>query len=333
MLKEKVLGMIQRENLIEENDKIVLGVSGGPDSMAMLHILNQLSPKLHFQIIVAHINHGIREEATEDEQYVEKWCQKFQIPFYAWHGKVEEIAKLEKKGVEEKGREIRYQFFDEIAQKVNANKIAIAHNQNDNGETMMMNLIRGCGSKGLCGISAKQGRYIRPLIECSREEIEEYCKQESLNPKIDKTNFSNDYTRNKMRNIVIPYIQKEFNPNIIVNLENLSKIMREQEAYIQQEAERQYKNILIDEIKSNENEYTSIILDLKKFNGLPKLVEKKVLLKAIQKLFGTIKKIEKVHLEDMIQLCNNNIGNKYLTPNKNLKIVIKNKQIHINKIK
>lgn len=333
MLKEKVLGLIKRDDLIEENDKLVLGVSGGPDSMTMLYVLNKLSNELHFEMVVAHINHGIREEATEDEQYVEKWCKKLEIPFFVLHCDVKEIAKLQKIGIEEAGRKVRYEFFDEIAKRCGANKIAIAHNKNDNSETIIMNLMRGSGSKGLCGICSRQGRYIRPLIECSREEIEEYCKKENLQPRIDKTNFENEFTRNKIRNLVIPYIEKEFNPSIIDSLERLSKIMQEQEEYIQQEVEKQYQKVLIEEIKSAENEYNSIVLNLKLFNEEAKLIEKKIILMAIQKLFGTTKKLEKVHLDDIIKLCNRNIGNKYLTPNKNLKIVIKNKHIHICKVK
>ena len=333
MLKEKVLGLIKRDDLIEENDKLVLGVSGGPDSMTMLYVLNKLSNELHFEMVVAHINHGIREEATEDEQYVEKWCKKLEIPFFVLHCDVKEMAKLQKIGIEEAGRKARYEFFNEIAKRCGANKIAIAHNKNDNSETIIMNLMRGSGSKGLCGICSKQGRYIRPLIECSREEIEEYCKKENLQPRIDKTNFENEFTRNKIRNLVIPYIEKEFNPSIIDSLERLSKIMQEQEEYIQQEVEKQYQKVLIEEIKSAENEYNSIVLNLKLFNEESKLIEKKIILMAIQKLFGTTKKLEKVHLDDIIKLCNRNIGNKYLTPNKNLKIVIKNKHIHICKVK
>ena len=333
MLEENVLDLIKRDNLIEPKDKVVLGVSGGPDSIAMFHILYNISKILDFEIFVAHINHGIRAEATDDEQYVENWCKKLNIKFFVLHSKVEELAKNQKIGTEEMGRKIRYEFFDSVAKEVNANKIATAHNKNDNAETIIMNIIRGSGNKGLCGIQSKQGKYIRPLIESSREEIEEYCNKEKLNPRIDKTNFENIYTRNKIRNIVIPYIQKEFNPNIVNSLERLSKIMQEQDLYFKEETEKQYKNIVIDEIKSNENEYNIIILDLKKFNALSNIIEKNIILMAIYKLFGTTKKIEKIHLEDIIKLCNNNIGNKYLTPNKNLKIVIKNKQIHINKLK
>lgn len=333
MLEEKVLNLIKRDNLIEPNDKVVIGVSGGPDSITLFHILNKISKNLNFEIVVAHINHGIREEATEDEQYVENWCKKFDVPFFALHVNVEKMAMEQKIGTEEMGRKVRYEFFEKIAQETNSNKIAIAHNKNDNCETIIMNIMRGSGSKGLCGINSKQGKYIRPLIEISREEIEEYCENENLEPRIDKTNFENIYTRNKIRNIVIPYVKKEFNPNIIETLSRLSEIMQEQESYIEEETKKQFKNILINEIKSKENEYNTIVLDLKKFNQLPTIIEKKILLEAIQKLFGTKKRIEKIHLEDMIKLANNNIGNKYLTPNKNLKIVIKNKKIHILKLK
>lgn len=333
MIKEKVLETIKNNNLIENGDKIVLGVSGGPDSITMLYILNELSNILNFEIFVAHINHGIRKEAIDDEKYVESWSNKLGVKFFPLHAKVEEIAKSEKLGVEETGRKIRYEFFEEVAKKVGANKIAVAHNKNDKAETIIMNILRGSGSKGLCGIQAKQDNIIRPLIEISRDEIEEFCEKEKLEPRIDKTNFENQYTRNKVRNVVIPYIKEEFNPNIINSLDRLSEIMKEQEEYIQEETDKQYKNILINEIKSDENEYNIIVFDLKKFNKLPKIIEKKVILLAIQNIFGTVKRIEKIHLEDIVKLCNNNIGNKYLTPNKNLKIVIKNKQIHISKLK
>jgi tRNA(Ile)-lysidine synthase len=201
-----------------------------------------------------------------------------------------------------------------------------------------MNVLRGSGTNGLRGIEAKQGKYIRPLIEISRTEIEEFCEQEKLEPRIDESNFENEFTRNKIRNIVIPYIKKEFNPNIIDTLERLAEITREQEDFINAEAKNKYNKILIQEInlpnfEYNRNEYNSeIILNLKEFNKLPIVIQKKVLLISIQKIFGSTKGIEKIHLEDMIKLCNRNIGNKYLTPNKNLKIVIKNKQIHISSI-
>lgn len=334
MIKNKVIETIKKYNLIEENDKIILGVSGGPDSIAMLVLLNELKDIFKFEIVVAHINHGIRENAILDEEYVKNFCSNINVKFYCLHAKVLEYANEQKLGVEEAGRKIRYQFFDEILEKEAAQKIAIAHNKNDNAETIIMNILRGSGSKGLIGIEPKQGKYIRPLIEIDRKDIEEFTEKNNLNPRIDESNFENEYTRNKIRNIVIPYIKQEFNPNIIEGLSRLSEIAKEQEEYINDEAQKQYKEVLIEEINLNKKVYniekeSTIILDLKKFNKLNKLIQKKIILYSIQNIFGTTKGIEKIHLDDMIKLCNNNIGNKFLTPNKNLKIVIKNKKIHI----
>ena len=338
MLKEKVLKTITKYNLIESGDRIVLGVSGGPDSITALIILNELKKQLNFEIVVAHINHGIRENAKLDEEYVKNFCNKLGIKCYVLHSKVKEYAQKEKIGLEEAGRKVRYDFFNEILEKENAKKIAIAHNKNDNGETIIMNILRGSGISGLKGIEPKQGVYIRPLIEISRDEIEDFSKE--LNPCHDESNEENEFTRNKIRNIVIPYIKKEFNPNIIEGLNRLSQIAREEELFVERETIKAYKNIILKEVNINlsNNEYDKtkesiIILDLKKFNCLDILVQKKVLLYSIKKIFGTTKSIEKIHLDDMIKLCNNNIGNKFLTPNKNFKIVIKNKQIILSSIK
>lgn len=338
MLKEKVLKTITKYNLIESGDRIVLGVSGGPDSITALVILNELKQKLDFEIIVAHINHGIRENAKLDEEYVKSFCNKLGIKCYVLHSKVKEFAQREKIGLEEAGRKVRYDFFNEILEKENAKKIAIAHNKNDNGETIIMNILRGSGISGIRGIEPKQGVYIRPLIEISRDEIEEFSK--NLNPCHDESNDENEFTRNKIRNIVIPYIKKEFNPNIIDGLNRLGQIAREEELFVEKETIKAYNNIILKEVNINlsnyeydKNKESIIILDLKKFNSLDALIQKKILLYAIKNIFGSTKGIEKIHLDDMIKLCNNNIGNKFLTPNKHFKIVIKNKQIILSSVK
>ncbi len=323
-MKKKVLETIKKYNLIEKGDKIVLAVSGGPDSISMLNILNEIKEEkiIDFNICVAHVNHMIRKEAKEDEEYVKKYCKQKEIDFYSKSIDVQKIANNNKVGTEEAGRYARYKFFDEILEKTASNKIAIAHNKNDKAETIIMNLIRGTGITGLKGIEAKRGKYIRPLIECKRDEIEEYCKKENLNPRIDKTNFQNIYTRNKIRNIVIPYIEKEFNPNIIETINRLSELVEEEENYMEKQVEKIYKHILLEE---NEKE---IIIDLKSFNNQERVIKSKVIIYTITRLFGTSKEISKIHIDDLIKLCNNNIGNKYLMPNKNIKILVKNHKIY-----
>ena len=249
------------------------------------------------------------------------------------------IAEEEKRGVEETGRKVRYDFFDEILRKTGSNKIAIAHNQNDRVETIIMNVLRGSGLSGLKGIEPKQQNYIRPLIECERSLIEEYTKKENLNPRIDESNFENDYTRNKIRNIVIPYIKEEFNPNINKTILRLSNIVKEDLEYINNNIREEYlkvvdyeENLFKSDVYDQTKEST-IILDLKKFLSLDMVIKKGIILYSIEKIFGNTKGIEKIHIEDIIKLCEKNIGNKFLTPNKKTKIVIKNKKIHIMSVK
>ena len=323
-MKEKVLGTIKKYNLIENGDKLVLAVSGGPDSIAMLNILNEIKKDgiIDFSFCVAHVNHMIREEAKDDEEYVKKYCKENNIDFYSRSIDVQKLANNNKVGTEEAGRYARYRFFDEILEKTGSNKISIAHNKNDKAETIIMNIFRGSGITGLKGIEAKRGKYIRPLIECERFEIENYCEEEKLNPRIDKTNFENTYTRNKIRNIVIPYVKKEFNPNIVETLNRLSELVIDEEKFIEKQIEKIYKELLISE---GEKE---IVIDLKSFNNQERVIKSRIILYTITRLFGTSKEIAKVHIDDIIKLCSKNIGNKYLTPNKNVKILLKNHKIY-----
>lgn len=311
-------------DLIKDGDKIVLGVSGGPDSMCMLDMMRRLKEEknINFEIYVAHINHMIREEAIDDEKYVQNYCLKHNIEFFVKRADVQKIANNKKMGTEEAGRKVRYDFFEEVLQKTGSNKIAIAHNKNDKIETIIMHLLRGSGLSGLKGIEPiRDNKYIRPLIECERQEIEQYCEDRNLQPRIDKTNFENEYTRNKIRNIVIPYIKKEFNPNIIQTLSRLSEVATDESNYIDLQTQKIYNKLLIE--KSDKQ----IILKLKEFNQQENVIQKRLVLKTIKELNGSTDRIEKIHIEDILKLCTNNVGNKYLTPNKNLKVLVKDKKI------
>ncbi len=351
-LEEKVKKTIEKYHLIEQGDKIVVGVSGGPDSMCLLRILHratlefsrvsqipQRNPELvgtsspkkpgtsgeGFEIVVAHINHQLRKEADEEEQYVRKFCEKNGIEFFSKRIDVKNLAHTNKIGTEEAGRKVRYEFFEEVLKKTKANKIAVAHNKNDKIETIFLHMLRGSGIEGLQGIAPQRGHVIRPLIECEREEIEQYCKENNLEPKIDKSNFENVYHRNKVRNIVVPYIQKEFNPNIIQTMDRLSELVGAENQYMEKQTEKAYQEILLEETKQE------VMVDLKSFNLLENVIKSRVIRYIIKRLFGTTASIEKIHIEDIIKLCGNNIGNKYLTPNKNLKVLVKNHRIYFKK--
>ena len=322
MLEEKVLQTINKYHLIEKNDSIILGVSGGPDSTCLFHIFLFLQEKLYFNFSVCHVNHGIRKEASLDEQYVTQMCKMYDIPCYIKHESVKQKAIQEKMGLEEMGRKVRYEFFLDIKNKIGANKIATAHTKNDSVETVIMNVLRGTGLSGLKGIEAKrENTYIRPLIECERSEIEEYCHQKELNPKIDQTNFNNTYTRNRIRNNLIPYLKKEFNPNLIESITRMSNIIKEEDQYIQNITKENFEQICLTQEKEQ------ITLDLKKFNELHLVIKNRIVLYTITILFGTSSGIEKKHIEDIIELCSNNIGNKFLIPNKKIKILVKKQKV------
>ncbi len=327
-MKQKVKETIKKYNLINSGDRIVLGVSGGPDSIAMLDILRQLRDEIKFEIYVVHINHNIRgKDADEDEEYVKKYCENYNIKCFSKKIDVPTIAQNEKIGTEEAGRKVRYEYFDEILQKTNSNKIGIAHNKNDKVETIIMHLLRGSGVSGLRGIEPiRENKFIKPLIECDRQEIEKYCEENNLQPRIDKTNFENEYTRNKIRNIVIPYIKEQFNPNIIETITRLSEVISNEDNFIEKIAQETYNKLLVIE------ENNRIELNLKEFNLLDEVLKNRIILIATKKIFGSTQGIEKVNITDIIKLCNNNIGNKFLMPNKNLKVLVQNRKVNFIKI-
>ena len=306
----KVKETIEKYNLIDKDDKIVVAVSGGPDSISLLDILY----KLNYNICVAHVNHGLRENAIIDQKFVEDFCNKRNIPCFVKQIKLKELKV--KMTLEEAGRKERYDFFYEIMKNQKCNKIATAHNSNDNAETVIMNIIRGSGVSGLKGIEPIRDNVIRPLIEITRKEIEAYCKENKLNPRHDESNDEDIYTRNKVRLKVIPYIEENINSNVVNNINRLSSIVLEEEKYIEKEAEKAYNECLIAS-EENRNVY-----NLKKFNSLDIVIKKRLIKKFIINLLGNAKDIEKIHIDDIVKLCDKNIGGKFLMPNKRVRISI-----------
>lgn len=327
MLKEEVLKTIKKYNLINNGDKIIIGVSGGPDSICLLHILNSLKEELNIEIFVAHVNHMIREVADEEKAYVQEFCKKINVQCFVKKINVVEIAKQNKKGTEEAGRDERYAFFNEILEQTNSNKIATAHNSNDRAETVILNIVRGSGISGLKGIEAnRDNKYIRPLIETSREKIEKYCEENSLNPKYDESNNENIYSRNKVRNELIPYIKKEFNQNIVQTINRLSELATEENDYLEKLTRESYNETKMADENGN------ITLNLKKFNKLELVIKRRLILYTINETLHTTNGIEKINIDDIIKLCENNIGNKYLMPTKRIKIYVGKGKIQFVKI-
>ena len=265
-LLEKVEKYCITNKLIEKGDRIVVGVSGGPDSLCLLSLLNSLKDKYELRLIVVHINHSLREEADFEENYVKEIATKLNLNFFSKKVDINMLSKERKCSTEEVARNVRYEFFREVLEKTNSNKIAVAHNKNDNAETVLMNIIRGSGNTGVSGIDNKNNDIIRPLICIGRDEIEKYCEEKSLTTMIDKTNFETVYTRNKVRNLVIPML-KEINPDIIESLNRFSEIVRDEEEFIEEYVKEIYNKIVIhneDELYIEKNEFLELKVGLKR---------------------------------------------------------------------
>ena len=243
----KVVETIKKFNMLNNGENIVVGLSGGADSCALTHILARLSEKMDLHITAVHINHGIRgEEAERDERSAEEFCRRLNIEFIAYHCDIPSEAAKRGIGEEEAGRLVRYEKFYETAEKKNGAKTAVAHNMNDKAETLIMNLCRGAGMKGLAGIKPVSGSIIRPLIFCTRDEIEKYCDDNNIEYCTDSTNLQNEYTRNKIRNILLPWLSENINPAAAMNMANASELLREEEEYLESKAEDRYKKFLKD---------------------------------------------------------------------------------------
>lgn len=312
-VEESFLNTCREFNLIAKGDKIVVGVSGGPDSISLVHLLVKYKEKFGIEIIVCHINHLIRKDSTDDEKFVENYCKKNNIKFYSKKVDVETYAKENKLSVEDAGRRVRYDFFEEVKQKENANKIAIAHNKNDNAETILLNLIRGAGSKGLEGIRPidEKRMIIRPLINVEKKEIIDYCEKNSLEPRIDSTNSENIYRRNKIRNEILPKLG-EINPNIVDTLVRTSEIIYEQNKFLDEVGEIIFsKTAIIEENK--------ITFSIKDFNSLADVYKSKFILEAIEILTGDKKNVSKVNVEDVLKMAERNVGNKQIQINKKIR--------------
>jgi len=276
----KVFQYIREQNLITPGDLVIAGVSGGPDSMALLDILIQLRPRLNFQLVVAHLNHSLRPEAAAEEEFVSNYCQMIQIPFYSRQVDVQEIATREKKSLEEAGRECRYQYFAELAAKLGANRIATGHHCNDNAETVFLNLIRGSGIKGLRGIRPINGIIIRPLLCLTKNQIESYLAENSIKYCIDLSNYSTDYLRNRIRHNLIPLLEQDYNPRIVEGLNQLADIAAAENDAMETETARFWEQLVI------KQETDEIILDAQRILQLHPAFQRRVIMKTLAIIQG-----------------------------------------------
>jgi len=308
--------------MFDKGDKVIVAVSGGPDSISLLYILYSLKEKLNISLAVAHVNHNLRgEESDGDEAYVEEFCNKHGIDYFARQADIHKIE--EEKGIscETAGREVRYEFFSELLKEIKADKIALAHNANDQAETVLMRIMRGTGMEGLVGIKPVRDKiYVRPLINVKREEIERYCVENNLKPRIDKSNMEKIYNRNKIRLELIPYIKENFNKDIVSTINRLSSTINKDNEYLEEIANKKFEEFC----KKNQHK---VIIYEGAFNE-PEAIITRIIRIALAKLVGNLYNFEKSHIYDVISIQANSTNKMVTLPNR--VIAINNyKDIHL----
>lgn len=293
------VGIWAEENrILQTGTKVVAGVSGGADSVCLLHVLKQLAPGMSYSITAVHINHMLRgSESDEDESFVRNLCREWDIPLFVFRENVKALS--EKKGIsiEEAGRFVRYERFRGVLTETGAQYIAVAHHAWDQAETVFMNLLRGSGTDGLCGMEPVQGNILRPLLFAGRDEIYAYIKRNNLLFRTDSSNFDNSYTRNTVRNIIFPMIKKETGTSVISPLLRTAELLKRDRDYLDKMSLVHYKDIMIAEEKER------IIFNRERFQLLHPAITGRVLRIAWKKLTGSIKGLEAKHVEAVIEIA------------------------------
>lgn len=297
MLLDSVKQTIEREHLVDKGDRILVALSGGADSVCLLHCLKKLEEQYDVKIYAAHLNHKIRGiDAQRDAMYAAKLCDSMDITFFVKAVDVPSYAKEHKLTMEEAARKVRYEMLFEIKDRIRADKIAVAHNLDDQVETVMMRLLRGSGTHGLKGMDYKrEDGIIRPLMDVMKADIISYCEVNRLQPCIDKTNFESEYTRNNIRLNLIPYIEKEFSPTIKTMLSRMANILREDNSFLEEQSQRVF-------FRDADIAQEHVKLQVDDLKMLHPAIVKRVLRLAIKQIMLSLEGIENVHIEDILSL-------------------------------
>lgn len=238
-LKDRIGDYILENGLLEDGDSVLVGLSGGADSTALLHVLVRLSKTRGYSVCAAHFNHMIRGgEADEDESFCRDLCDAWGVPFFSDSADVPACAREQGLSLETAGRLLRYGFLERVRERTGAKYLATAHHMNDNAESILLHMLRGSGLAGLLGIKPKRGDIIRPLLAVRREEIEAYLELEGVPFRTDKTNLVPDGSRNRVRLELLPYIEEHLNPGIVTTLCSMSELLLKDEEFLLGEAEK-----------------------------------------------------------------------------------------------
>lgn len=281
--------------MLSGRERVLIALSGGPDSVCLLYILKNLNEGIRLDLHALYVNHGLRpEEAVREIEFCKNLCAMLNLPFLTKCIDVKFYAKEKKLNIQEAARELRYRVFEETARELDAQKIALGHTADDQAETLLMRLLRGTGPAGLSGIPPVRGKFIRPLIEVQRKEIEQYLGEERVDFIVDSSNLKRDYLRNEIRLSLMPRI-KEINPNIIDTLSRTASIFREEERYFEILVAKALMKLMSRKTNSR------IELFLSPLAAMEKIILRRTLRKAIGETTG-LRGINFIHIEDIIEL-------------------------------
>jgi tRNA(Ile)-lysidine synthase len=301
----QVLRTIRKYGMLPPGVHVLLGVSGGPDSVALLHCLSRLAGRTNWKLTVAHYNHRIRgAEADADEDFVRSLAARLQLEFFSERAPEEAGAGARRENFEQAAGRARYDFLRRAAVQAGARRIAVGHTMNDQAETVLARLLRGSGSQGLSGIHPVVGGLIvRPLLECTREGVETYLERLGADYREDRTNQDLRYQRNRIRHELIPYLETAFNRRVVGALARQAELARETAAYLAVEAQRSYRAV-------REAADAGIALPLAALEGLPAIMRKLVVRQALAEIRGSLRGITAGHVEDVLELCRQGVSGK-----------------------
>ena len=300
---------ITQHGMLAAGDIVLVGLSGGADSVALLHGILTLSAAFGVAAVHGvHINHQLRgDEALADQNFVVELCKQLNIPLDICQEQVREYGAAHGLSIEEAGRQVRYHCFAQTAAKVGATKIATGHHLNDNAETVVMNLARGTGLRGLCGIPPVNGHIIRPLINITREAIEAYLQSAGLSYVTDPSNLIGEYARNRTRLHILPAMAQDINPQAISNIANTTALLREDEAFLETTAQTAFTQCLVEQTAKR----TTLSIDT--LGALHTAIQRRVLRIAISTT-TSLQDIKAGHIEDALGLLNNRSGKEIHLP-------------------
>ena len=300
--REKVFSYMKEHQMLQEGDRVVVGVSGGADSVCLLFLLLEWQKEHPLDIAVVHVNHGIRAEAGEDAHYVEQLCTENHLPFFLTQADVRDRAHREKLSEEEAGRRTRYEAFEKAAKEWGAGKIAVAHNSNDRSETQLFHLFRGSGIRGLASILPVRDEIIRPILCLERTEIEEFLHQRGIPYCKDATNDEDDYTRNRIRHHILPYAEENIVKGCVAHMNQTAELMAETEEYLELQTQEAVKKCVRYGGMVGKREEGFPAITVGQFLALHPVIRKRLLYEEVKRLSPGQKDITYKHIQELLTL-------------------------------